>query len=100
MSSFLDYLTLEHGWLLTNIPQVLHGEEMLESRYQGLSELDILDLKMNVSGISLSYEKVLDGMDDYGYGSEEITCLSIILERLNYILTLTETGIKALPKHY
>ena len=47
-------LLFECKWMVDNYPQVLLGENLWKSWFNNLSEYDILNLKMNRSGIEES----------------------------------------------
>ena len=54
VDSVLNVLLSECKWMTENCPQVLLGENLWKSWFNNLSEYDILNLKMNRSGIEES----------------------------------------------
>ena len=53
-----------------------------KSWFDNLSEYDILNLKMNISGIKYSRDAIVDEFDNYDPKSEEFECLFEIHSRL------------------
>lgn len=86
----LDILLTRHRWLITNVPQVLHFQHSWELWFNGLSSLDIVNLRMNITGIEYSKYMIEDEIDNYDPESEEFDCLIDIHTRLiNLLFRLT-----------
>ena len=45
-----------NNWLSTNIPEVFYDDSSFIDWVNGLSDIDILNLRMNVSGLRESFE--------------------------------------------
>ena len=46
----LSTLLTKYGWLITNVPEILHSRHNWKFWFEGLSPLDVMNLKINVSG--------------------------------------------------
>ena len=82
----LNTLLTKYGWLITNVPQILHSDPLWKSWFDNLSEYDILNLKMNISGIKYSRDTIVDEYDNYDPNSDEFECLCKIHYRLVELL--------------
>ena len=61
----LNTLLTNYGWLITNVPHILHSDPLWKSWFDNLTEHDILSLKMNISGIKYSRDAIVDEFDNY-----------------------------------
>ena len=82
----LNVLLAKYGWVITNVPQILHSRPLWKSWFNNLSEYDISNLRMNVSGIKHSRGMLVDEYDSYDPRSEEFECLCKIHGRLIELL--------------
>ena len=82
----LDTLQTRYGRMITNVPQILHSHPLWKYWFAKLSEYDILNLKMNVSGIKHFRDMIIDEYDNYDPYSEEFECLCKIHGRLIELL--------------
>ena len=73
---FLNILLTKYGWLITNVPKILHIDPLWKFWLDNLSEHTIFNMKMNVSGIKNSRDFVIDEFDNYDPVSDEFECLS------------------------
>ena len=78
----LNVLLTRYAWLITDVPEILHSCYSWEFWLDNLSEYDILNLKMNVSGIKHSRDMIIDEYDNYDPCSKEFDCLCKIHGRL------------------
>ena len=85
---FLDILLTKYRWLITNVPQVLHSHYNWKLWFDGLTSINIADLRMNISGIMHSRYMIEDEFDNHEPGSEEFDCLIDIHNRLIELLLL------------
>ena len=71
----LNTLLTKYGWLITNIPKILHSDTHWKSYLDNLWEYAILNPKMNISGIKHSRDMMVDEFDNYDPDSDELNCL-------------------------
>ena len=83
----LNVLLTRYAWLITNVPEILHSCYSWEFSLDNLSEYDILNRKMNVSGIKHSRDMIIDEYDNYDPRSKEFDCLCKIHGRLIKLLS-------------
>ena len=83
---FLNILLTKYGWLITNVPKILHSDPLWKFWLDNLSEHAIFNMKMNVSGIKNSRDFVIDEFDNYDPDSDEFECLCKIHYRLVELL--------------
>ena len=85
----LNILVIKYRWLITNVSEILHSRYSWKSWLDGLSAYDILNLRMNISGIRHYKHLIEDGFDNHD--PEEFDCLCEIhylLVELSLRLTL------------
>ena len=82
----LDILLTKCRWLITNVPQILHSHYRWKLWFDGLSSLDIVNFRMNITGIEQSLSMIEDEFDNYNPWSEEFECLLDIHTRLINLL--------------
>ena len=82
----LNTLLTKYGWIITNVPQILHSDPFWKSWLNNLSENDILNLKMNISGMKYSRDAIVDEFDNYDLDSDEFDCFCKIHCRLVELL--------------
>ena len=86
VDSVLNVLLSECKWMVDNYPQVLLGENLWKSWFNNLSEYDILNLKMNRSGIEESKNFMSKELHIREKNYEEFTCINKIYVRLVMLL--------------
>ena len=84
----LDELLTKYNWLITNVPQVLHSPYDFDCWLNGLSSYDLMNFRMNISGIEQSKSMIEDEFDNYQPWTEEFECLLDIHTRLIKLLFL------------
>ena len=88
-------LRITYGWLNTTVPQIF-GDGW-ESWFDNLSEYEILNLKMNRSGL-VHYRRFINGrLFKKRYGSIKFTSLCLVWNRLTTLLQRLEGE---LPENY
>ena len=86
VDSVLNVLSSECKWMADNYPQVLLGENLWRSWFNNLSEYDILNLKMNRSGIEESKDFMSKELHIREKNYVEFTCINKIYVRLVMLL--------------
>ena len=71
----LDILLTKYRWLITNVPQILHSHYRWKLWFDGLSSYDLINFRMNATGIEQSKYMIEDGFDNYNPWSEGFECL-------------------------
>ena len=88
----LSTLLTKYGWLIANVPEILHSCYRWKSWLEGLSPLDVMNLKMNVSGFR-HHRRLIEGeFDSHEPEIEEFDCLVEIHRRLVVELSLRLTS--------
>ena len=78
----LSTLLTKYGWLITNVPEILHSRHNWKFWLEGLSPLDVMNLKMNVSGFR-HHRRLIEGeFDRHEHETEGFDCLVEIHRRL------------------
>ena len=78
----LNVLLTRYAWLITNVPQILHSHYRWKTWFEGLTPLNVMDLRMNITEIRHSRYMIEDEFDNYAPESEEFECLCEIHYRL------------------
>ena len=85
---FLNILLTKYRWLITNVPQILHSHHRWKLWFDGLTPINIMDLRINITGIERSRYMIEDEFGNYEPGSEEFEGLIDIHTRLVELLLL------------
>ena len=78
----LSTIVTKYGWLITNVPQILHPHYLWKSWFDGQTSLNVMNLRMNITGIRHSRHMIEEEFDNYAPESEEFECLCEIHTRL------------------
>ena len=78
----LNVLLTRYAWLITNVPQILHSHYRWKTWFEGLTPLNVMDLRMNITEIRHSRYMIEDEFDNYAPESEEFQGLCEIHYRL------------------
>ena len=89
VDSVLNVLLSECKWMADNCPQVLLGENLWKSWFNNLSEYDILNLKMNRSGIEESKDFMGKELHIREKNYAKFTCIKVapysLVQFINYL---------------
>ena len=69
----LNALVTKYAWLITNVPQILYSRYRWKSWLDDLSAYDILNLRMNISGIRHYKHLIEDEFDNHDPEPEVLT---------------------------
>lgn len=86
VDSVLNVLLTECKWMVNNYAQVLYDKTLWKFWFDNHSEYDILNLKMNRSGIEESKIFMGKELHIWGCNYEEFMCISNIYSRLVTLL--------------